>query len=106
MGGVSGSGALSTTVAASSFDESSSVRISSMLNMTVPSETPSPTLTRKSLITPSKGAGTSIVALSVSSVMRESSSLTRSPGLTSTSMTGISLKSPMSGTKTSLIVAM
>ena len=44
------------------------------------------------------GDGTSIVALSDSSVTSASSALTVSPAFTSTSMTGMSLKSPMSGT--------
>src|SRR5262245_44126138 len=70
----------------------SSVRIS------VPSETLSPFLSLSSLITPACGAGTSIVALSDSSVMSGSSFFTLSPGLTSTSITGMFLKSPMSGT--------
>ena len=69
----------------------------------MPSDTLSPTLTFNSFTTPANGAGTSMVALSLSSVTSESSALTLSPGLTSTSMTGTSLKSPMSGTRTSLI---
>src|SRR5690349_10826058 len=52
---------------------------------------------------PPIGAGTSIVALSDSSVTSESSVFTMSPGLTNTSMTGTSLKSPMSGTRTSIV---
>ena len=51
---------------------------------------------------PSTSAGTSIDAFSLSSVISESFFLTRSPALTSTSMTGTSLKSPMSGTRTSI----
>ena len=54
------------------------------------------------MIVPADGAGTSIVALSDSSVISESSTPTVSPGFTSTSMTGTSLKSPMSGTLTSI----
>ena len=68
----------------------------------MPCETLSPSLTFSSLTTPASGDGTSIVALSDSSVISESSFLTLSPGLTSTSMTGTSLKSPMSGTFTSI----
>ncbi len=68
----------------------------------MPSLTLSPTLTRISRTVPDEGAGTSIVALSLSSVMSESSFLTASPGFTSTSITGTSLKSPMSGTFTSI----
>ena len=52
------------------------------------------------------GAGTSIVALSDSSVITGSSALTLSPALTVTSITGMSLKSPMSGTRTSVVVDM
>jgi hypothetical protein len=70
--------------------------------MSVPSPTLSPSLTRTSLTVPAAGEGTSIVALSDSSVTRESSAFTASPGLTNTSMTGTSLKSPMSGTLTSI----
>src|SRR5258706_9984226 len=73
--------------------------------MTDPLETLSPTLTRSSLTTPASEEGISIVALSDSSVMREASLATRSPGFTRTSMTSMSLKSPMSGTFTSIICA-
>src|SRR4029450_5728789 len=52
---------------------------------------------------PPCGDGTSIVALSDSRVISGSSALTASPGLTCTSMTGTSLKSPMSGTLTSVV---
>ncbi len=45
-----------------------------------------------------------MVALSDSSVTSESSAFTASPGLTNTSMTGTSLKSPMSGTLTSIVL--
>jgi hypothetical protein len=58
----------------------------------------SPTLTLTSFTVPAAGEGTSIVALSDSSVSSGSSGFTLSPGLTSTSITGTSLKSPMSGT--------
>src|SRR5690348_8058431 len=73
--------------------------------MTLPWETLSPTLTRSSLMTPASDDGISIVALSDSSVIREASFATRSPGLTSTSMTSTSLKPPMSGTFTAIICA-
>src|SRR5436190_738345 len=76
----------------------------SSVRITLPSLTLSPILTRNSLITPAEGAGTSIVALSDSSVTSESSAFTLSPGLTKTSMTGTSLKSPMSGTLTSMVL--
>ena len=52
---------------------------------------------------PAAGDGTSIVALSDSSVTSESSAATVSPGFTKISMTGMSLKSPMSGTLTSIV---
>src|SRR5439155_14877508 len=71
------------------------------VTITVPSETLSPTLTPISFTTPASGAGTSIVALSDSSVISASSAFTVSPGLTMISITGTSLKSPMSGTRTS-----
>jgi len=63
----------------------------------------SPTFTRTSFTVPAALDGTSIVALSDSSVTRPWSFLTASPGLTSTSMTGTSLKSPMSGTLISML---
>ena len=53
---------------------------------------------------PAAGEGTSIVALSDSSEISESSGFTVSPGFTNTSMTGMSLKSPMSGTLTSKVL--
>src|SRR5450759_257845 len=69
-----------------------------------PSDTLSPTLTLISFTTPSTGEGTSIVALSDSSEISGSSAFTVSPGFTNSSMIGMSLKSPMSGTLTSTIV--
>ena len=72
----------------------------------VPSDTLSPTATLSAVITPDTGEGTSMVALSDSTVISESSALTVSPTLTSSSMIGTSLKSPMSGTFTSTIWAM
>src|SRR5207247_7853411 len=68
---------------------------------TEPSDSRSPTFTAMSLTTPPSGAGTSIVALSDYSVISASSAFTVSPALTSTSITGMSLNSPMSGTRTS-----
>src|SRR3954471_47137 len=73
----------------------------SSVRMTVPSETVSPTDTLSSPTVPAAGDGTSIVALSDSSVTSGSSSATVSPGDTMTSMIGTSAKSPMSGTRTS-----
>src|ERR1700759_413605 len=63
----------------------------------------SPTLMRSSLTTPAVDDGISIDALSLSTVIRLCSALTASPGLTSSSMTPTSLKSPMSGTLTSIV---
>src|SRR5881396_1776194 len=53
---------------------------------------------------PAAGDGISIVALSDSTVISDCSGCTASPRLTSTSITSTFLKSPMSGTKTSLAV--
>src|SRR5213078_1731942 len=75
----------------------------SNVRMTLPSLTLSPTLSLTSLTTPAEGDGTSIVALSDSSVTSGSSALTVSPVFTNASMTGTSLKSPMSGTLTSCV---
>ena len=68
---------------------------------TEPCDTLSPSLTLSSLITPPCDAGISIEALSLSTVIRLCSGLMVSPGLTKTSMTAMSLKSPMSGTRSS-----
>src|SRR3954470_9664065 len=70
-----------------------------------PSLTRSPTLIRTSSTVPAWVAGTSMVALSDSSETRGSSTLTLAPGWTWISMTGTSLKSPMSGTLMSLIAS-
>ena len=61
----------------------------------------SPILTFSSFTTPAVLDGISIDALSLSTVMSDCSAFTVSPGLTSSSMTATSLKSPMSGTLTS-----
>ena len=53
---------------------------------------------------PACGAGTSMVALSHSSVISGSSAATVWPGWTWTSMTGHVLKSPMSGTLISIVM--
>ena len=71
-----------------------------MVKIAVPSDTLSPGLTKISLIKPAKGDGISMVALSDSSVISESSALTASPALIRISITGTSLKSPISGIKT------
>ena len=69
----------------------------------VPIDTLSPTLATIAPTTPALGAGTSSVALSDSSVSSGCSAVTASPGLTRISMIGTSLKSPMSGTLTSIL---
>ena len=70
--------------------------------MTEPCDTLSPTLTSISSISPSSGQGTSIVALSVSSVIKPSSAETESPLETRISIISTSSSSPMSGTSTSM----
>src|SRR3954454_21744013 len=69
-----------------------------------PIDTRSPALTLTSLTVPACEAGTSMVALSDSSVIRGSSTASVLPGATWTSMIGTSLKSPMSGTRISLVL--
>src|SRR5207244_636521 len=76
----------------------------SSVRITPPSLTLSPTRSLRSLTTPADGEGTSMVALSDSSVISESSGFTASPGFTNTSITGTSLKSPISGTLTSTVL--
>ena len=71
--------------------------------MSAPCATLSPTFTFTSFTVPACVEGTSIVALSLSSVTSESSFDTLSPGFTSISMTGTSLKSPISGTLISMV---
>ena len=68
---------------------------------TVPMLHLSPSLTRSSLITPATSAGTSIVALSDSRVTMDCSLATVSPTFTRISITGMSVKSPISGTLSS-----
>ena len=58
---------------------------------TVPMLTLSPSLTRSSTMVPAASAGTSIVALSDSSVTSDCSLVTTSPTFTKTSMTGMSV---------------
>jgi hypothetical protein len=62
----------------------------------------SPILSLSSFTTPACDDGISMEALSLSTVIRLCSALTVSPGLTSSSITATSLKSPMSGTFTSI----
>lgn len=74
--------------------------------MTSPSLTSSLTFTFTDSTVPATGEGTSIVALSLSSVIRDCSFSTLSPSPTSTSITGTFSKSPMSGTLTSTVSLM
>ena len=67
-----------------------------------PSETLSPCLSLTCVMRPAIGAGTSIAAFSVSSVISGASLSICWPSLTMTSMTLTSLKPPMSGTRTSM----
>ena len=62
----------------------------------------SPSLTLISLTKPAEADGISIDALSLSTVIRLCSTFTVSPTFTSSSMTATSLKSPMSGMRTSI----
>jgi hypothetical protein len=71
----------------------------SISRITLPFDTRSPFFTATDFTRPAAEAGTSIVAFSVSIVIKGVSSATVSPGFTSTSMTSTSLKSPMSGTE-------
>src|SRR6185436_2686519 len=70
----------------------------SITMITLPSDTASPMATRSSVTVPATGAGRSSVALSDSSVTNGSSAATVSPAATWISITGMSEKSPMSGT--------
>ena len=79
------------------------VALTSSVMMSVPSEIRSPTATSTVRTIPARGAGISMLALSLSSVISDASSITESPGETKTSMTSTSLKSPMSGTLTSMM---
>ena len=63
-----------------------------------------PTFSATLTTLPPRGAGKSIVALSVSSVTIGSSGAIRSPAFTCTSMTSTALKSPRSGIRTSTVL--
>ena len=90
-----GAGSVSAGAAAgctgADFGAGSAAAAASMMATTVPSATSSPSLTFSSLTTPATEDGTSMVALSDSSVISPWSFLTVSPGCTSTSMTGMPL---------------
>ena len=75
----------------------------SSVKITEPWLTVSPSLIFISLTTPAWLEGISMLALSLSTVTRLCSALTVSPGLTSNSITATSVKSPMSGTHTSIV---
>src|SRR3954469_2885336 len=70
--------------------------------MVSPWDTRSPTLIRMAPTVPAARDGISIVALSDSSVITGSSALISPPSLTRISMTGTSLKSPLSGMRLSI----
>src|SRR5438445_798246 len=82
--------------------ERDSLSFASRRAISEPSDTLSPTFTATSRTVPAAGEGTSMVALSDSSVTSGASAAIWSPGFTNTSITGTSLKSPMSGTLTSM----
>src|SRR6266542_6387753 len=91
-GAAAGGGALASRFVGLGWgDGSAAAACVSNVRMTLPSLTLSPTLILTSLTTPALGDGTSIVALSDSSVTSGSSGFTLSPGLTNTSITGTSL---------------
>src|SRR3954453_15268881 len=87
-----------------SFDGAAGAPAASMTTIRSPIETRSPPLTLISLTVPACEAGTSMVALSDSRLISGSSTLIWEPGWTWTSMIGTSLKSPMSGTRISLVL--
>jgi hypothetical protein len=97
--GVADAACADVTGAAGSGTVVSPVRRSAM---TWSAETWSPTATRTAVMVPATGAGMSSVALSDSRVISGSSRATRSPAATCTSITGTSMKWPMSGTVTSM----
>src|SRR5450830_59254 len=76
--------------------------LASTNSSTEPSATLSPTLIFNSFTTPAVLDGISMLALSDSTVISDCSTLMVSPTLTSNSITSTSLKSPISGTLTSL----
>src|ERR1700737_5450984 len=100
LGGVGMAGAAAAAVGARGSGAAAAASVTSV-RMALPSLTRSPTLTFNSATTPASGEGTSMEALSDSSVTSGCSGAMLSPGLTMISMIGTSLKSPMSGTRTS-----
>src|SRR6476620_3811483 len=100
--GGSGCSCCSITAGAACAGDASSPLSSRAKRKSLP--TRSPIFTKTSLTVPADGEGTSIEALSDSKVINGSSSLTISPGFTEISMMGTSLKSPISGTFTSMML--
>src|SRR5574343_535400 len=100
-GAAAGAAADATVAAAATGAGAAEAVVPSKTANRSPMLTLSPTLTLSSLSTPACEDGISIEALSDSTVIRLCSTLMLSPGLTKTSMTDTSLKSPMSGTCTS-----
>src|SRR5574343_492008 len=100
-GAAAGAAADATVAAAATGAGAAEAVVPSKTANRSPMLTVSPTLTFSSLSTPACEDGISIEALSDSTVIRLCSTLMLSPGLTKTSMTATSLKSPMSGTRTS-----
>ena len=94
--------ALSCCAGAESLELDEPEPATSSLITTVPSFTLSPVLMNTSFTVPACVDGTSIVALSVSSVINPSSFSMVSPTETNTSITSTSPSSPISGTATSM----
>jgi hypothetical protein len=84
-------------------DAATAAPLAASVRITLPSDTLSPSFTRSDCTTPAAVEGISIDALSDSTVMSDWSLATVSPALTNTSMISTSLKSPMSGTFTSIM---
>src|SRR5947207_3058880 len=103
FGAGAGDGVAAGLVGAAEGFSGAAAPVTSSTTMGEPWDTLSPVLTLISFTTPAAGDGISIVALSDSSVISDCSFVTLSPGLTRTSMTSTLLKSPMSGTFTSLL---
>ena len=98
-----GAGAAAAGAGADDAAAAAAACAASSSRISTPSETLSPSAILISATLPAAGEGTSIVALSDSSSTSGSSTATVSPGFTITLMTGTSLKSPMSGTFTSIV---
>ena len=99
--GAAATGAATATAGAATGAAAAPPATPSRITTRSPMFTVSPSLTLISLTTPAVLDGISIDALSDSTVTRLCSTLTVSPTLTSSSMTVTSLKSPMSGIRTS-----